>query len=52
MRIKDFDKLHYKSHLELYWCDGEEVLDLIKSLIEFVQETKNDDKVFFMLQGE
>ena len=52
MRIKDFDKLNYKSHLELYWCDGEEVLDLIKSLIEFVQKTKNDDKVCFMLQGE
>ena len=52
MRIKDFDKLNYKSHLELYWREGEEVLDLIKSLIDFVQETKNDDKVFFMLQGE
>ena len=52
MRIKDFDKLNYKSHLELYWREGEEVLDLIKSLIDFVQETKHDDKVFFMLQGE
>tara|TARA_B100001559_G_C16179295_1_gene474605 strand:+ start:36 stop:659 length:624 start_codon:yes stop_codon:yes gene_type:complete len=52
MRIKNFDKLDYKSHLELYWCDGEEVLELIKYLIEFVQETKNDDKVYFMLQGE
>ena len=52
MRIKDFDKLNYKSHFELYWCEGEDVLKLIKSLIEFVQETKNDDKVYFMFKGE
>ena len=51
MRIKDFDKLNYKSHFELYWCEGEDVLDLIKSLIEFVQETKIDDKVYFMFKG-
>ena len=42
---------NYKSHFELYWCEGEDVLDLIKSLIEFVQETKIDDKVYFMFKG-
>ena len=52
MRIKDFDKLKFKSQIELSWCDGEEVLELIKFLIEFVQDTNEDDKVYFMLKGE
>ena len=52
MRIKDFNKLKFKSQIELFWCDGEEVLELIKSLIEFVQDTNDNDKVYFMLKGE
>ena len=52
MRIKGFEELKFKSQIELFWCDGEEVLELIKSLIEFVQDTNENDKVYFMLKSE